>query len=230
MQIILINPETGNPYPSAQTGGRTFYAIEPGQRYIVRVESSYSSQEQEYVVAVDGRNVLNNEDAKIDAPGLITNNVCDIAGFRTSGSTVREFVAGSLGYGNTTAERNGSAQFSGLIWAAVYQGSKYRQPPRTMRMAGLENLRGGDEMVSFGADASPSRGGSIGTVAGQERTDRVGQTTWFRSEGQTPTTIAVEYDTAENLRRRNVFVPMVNQNWPLRRPGSSGAFCKSDTL
>lgn len=229
MQILLINPETGNPYPSTQAGGRTFFAIEPGQRYIVHVESSsYSpSGDQEYVVAVDGRNVLNNEDAKIDGPGLITGNTCDIAGFRTSSSTVREFVAGHLGHGNTTAERNGSSQFSGLIWAAVYQGSKYRQQPRPRSMLTLESMRSVDdglEAISFGV--GPTRSASIGTIAGQERADHVNQTSWFRSEGQPPTTVAVEYDTAENLRRRNVFVPMMNQNWPLRRAGATG-FCKN---
>lgn len=121
MKIEIINPITQQPYPSTVASGRTFFLVEAGQEFYVRVSSGRYGR-QEYVVAVDGRDTLTNEDATLERSGIIVSDstpyLCK--GFRVSASDVRTFTAVHLGQGATTAERNGTANMAGLVFAACY--------------------------------------------------------------------------------------------------------------
>ena len=147
MKIEIINPITQQPYPSTVASGRTFFLVEAGQEFYVRVSSGRYGR-QEYVVAVDGRDTLTNEDATLERSGIIVSDstpyLCK--GFRVSASDVRTFTAVHLGQGATTAERNGTANMAGLVFAACYS-EQSRIPARNPAVYdGGGVTRGGDRM------------------------------------------------------------------------------------
>lgn len=232
MKIEIINPTTQQPYPSTVASGRTFYLVEAGQEFYVRVSSSryIPGRRQEYVVAVDGRDTLTNEDATLERSGIVVDGPHYLCmGFRVSASDIRTFTAVRLGQGATTAERNGTANMAGLVFAAcysersriqarnVYDGGGYRGGG-VMRgdiTRGVHaDAAGEDEPLSFG----------VGAAAGRQQASHVGQTQWNR-DASTCISDAVEYGDRASLAARGIVFPQLNPNWPLRQ-----AFANPATL
>lgn len=234
MKVQIINPITNQPYPSMVAAGRPFFLVEAGQEFYVLVDAGRHGR-QEYVVAVDGRDTLTNEDATLDRSGIISDASYLCKGFRVSASEVRTFTAVALGRGMTTAEKNGTAGMAGLVFAACYaekRDLRMRMPARNydggggrglLRSAGLdddlslERSIGSEDPVSFG----------VGAAAGRQQTSQVGQTHWTR-DASTLITEAVEYGDRESLAARGIVFPKLNPNWPL--PSTRQAFADPNKL
>lgn len=188
VNVDIVDPafRTPEPYPSIMHGGRLCVAVPAGRKFAVesRVRGDASpTGRYMYVVAVDGRDTLTNQDASARADGLVSGRYYMCKGIRTSDKGVREFVCTELGQGATTGERNGTASSSGLVAVAVYgeQAPRpvYRHPvtrsgggmaPTSMRgddsfntlsatptgvtrSAVMGATRGGEVMASTGSDA-----------------------------------------------------------------------------
>lgn len=161
--------------------------------------------------ARDGRDTLTNRAADPSAGGLIFSGTYVCKGFRVSESEVREFVAAQLGHGMTTAERNDTAQCSGLIAAVVYSEG------RTTRTASLESFSGPTTRSAGPMRGLESSRGSVGAAAGQAVESRVGSTTWTR--GSELWRAIIEYDTREGWAARGINIPGISMAnpWPGER-------------
>ncbi len=250
MKITLINKNTGNPYPNVTIGDRTFYAIEDGQTIRVRTEWPQGGL-REVTVMVDGRDALTNSDGDIMAPGMVTRSGYECNGFRVGANTELEFVARASGHGRTTAEKTGSANLTGVVVVTLHSG--YDKAPRRvletaskgyldhhspLRSAGPSRgvtahvsaakttMMDGDDGddISFSA---PIERGSLGVTAGAAVHSPTTTIDWQRSHAQ-PEVAVVEYDTFENLKRRNIFVPLINPHWP--PPPTKATFANPSTL
>lgn len=204
--LTILDPLTNQLFPSAVVGGRLCVAVVAGRPFAVRVAGSPHSR-AEVVLAVDGRDTITNQPANPAAGGLVFNGTYVCKGFRVSEFEVREFVAAQLGHGLTTAERNNSAQCSGLVAAVVYSEG------RSMRPAHLESLNHGHAMRGGGGLESLSRG-SVGAAAGQAVESRVSTTAWTR--GLELWRAVIEYDTREGWAARGINIPGISMAnpWP----------------
>lgn len=130
MILEIVNPETGVPYPSIQHGGRLCVAIPEGEKFAPRAAAQERGRHQ-IVLAVDGRDTLDNEPASSEADGVVVDGVYTCKGFRISDDEVRSFVCGKLGNDVTTTERNGTVGYAGLVAVAIYR-EKHRHVMRAM--------------------------------------------------------------------------------------------------
>ena len=197
MHIELIDPKTHQPFESTVAGGRTFFLLTPGQQFFIRVVAK-DSRRHEFVLALDGRDTLTNLPAtSLEQSGIISERVYICRGWRVSDLEVCAFIAAPLGAGLTTAERNGSIDMAGLIFAAVYDE--------------LAPLRAGQYLG--GRDIALRGGGGLGTAAGQQITDQLGTTSWTRSSAFEVQ--AIEYGDREHLAARGIVFPRLHPGWPL---------------
>ena len=204
--ITIIDPLTAQLFPSLVVGGRLCVAVVAGSPFAVRVAGSPHSR-TEAVLAVDGRDTLTNRPADPSASGIIFTGQYVCRGFRVSESEVREFIAAELGHGMTTAERNDSAQCSGLVAAVLYGEGRVMHQSHTLGAGPV--TRGGG--VTRGEGVSR---GSVGAAAGQAVESRVGSTSWTR--GGEIWRAVIEYDTLQGWAARAIIIPGISMAnpWP----------------
>ena len=210
--LTILDPITSQLFPSLVVGGRLCVAVVAGQPFAIKV-AGHSYSRTEAVLAVDGRDTLTNRPADPSASGIIFNGAYVCKGFRVSETEVREFVAAQLGQGLTTAERDNTAQCSGLIAAVVYSEGQVMRSS-TLESFGGPVTRSGGVMRGGGDGLESLSRGSVGAAAGQSVESRVGSTSWTR--GREMWRALIEYDTREGWAARTIIIPglsMANP-WP----------------
>lgn len=120
--------QRGEPRPIYFAHSRYFASVKAG-KFAILVEN-HSNRRLEAVVSVDGLNVLKDEPASIQSPGMIVRSSYLFEGFLVDNNTVRSFVFGDESGG--VAERaTGSKDNIGVIGVALYQEMQRSYfPPR----------------------------------------------------------------------------------------------------
>ena len=220
--ILTVEAVDGPALRSAVHHGKTYYGGQPGQRYRVVVVSNRYSARAEFVITVDGRNVIDNTLGSVSGSGYIIQPRAssNIDGWRTSASEVAVFRLASAE--QSYAAQSGDASNVGVIGVAVWTEKVRPAQPRFMlgdvtRGASPRGTRGssadGATLQSFGA----------GTAFGESETSRVSTTTFERGHDKPHETAVVYYDTVENLIARGI-LPAVNDANPF--PADAQGFCK----
>lgn len=241
MKLEIIDPETNVAYPSIEHGGRVCYAISAGHKFAGRSDPGESGR-HEHVMAVDGRDTLNNEPGSATAKGVVTSGRYTCKGIRISDTEVRGFVCGVLGDGVTTAERNDSTSSAGMVSVAIYREKRDRILRASQAVVSVvmdwgrehipampRKLMGADVLacatptdaaeIATSSTAAPvfRSGPTAGAIAGAVVEDVVGRTEWKRGEllGEQ----VVEYDTPEGWAARGVSFARLGRNpWPADAP------------
>ena len=208
LNLSLIDVQARRALPSILEVDRTCVALPYHTTYAVRIGGLTRvgpGRRLEIVTSVDGRNVVDNTDARPDGQGYVVDaDVFTCTGFRISHSQVREFLFVPEGDGSV-AERNNTAGAHGLIAFVIYSE---RVRPTTF------------ELKSYGVTRGGERGtrSSGGTAAGQQVTSQVRETSFAR--GPELLRGLIEYDTHESWLSRGIRFPLLGAGNPW--PGNPG--------
>lgn len=126
-----IRGQNGQWLPTWTQGGWTWVEGRAGERYAI-VLSNRSPVRREFVVSVDGLDVLDGQPASVRKRGYILDPGEEFAveGFRTSSSTVAAFRFGSV-TDSYSQQRHGTARNVGVIGLAVFDENNRDADKRT---------------------------------------------------------------------------------------------------
>ncbi|HEY1438412.1 MAG TPA: hypothetical protein VGG82_13015 [Casimicrobiaceae bacterium] len=214
VSVDIIDRTDGRVLPIYTHEGRRYVVGKPGNEYAIRVHNGGGGRALA-VMSVDGVNVITGDTASPSQSGYVldAHGSFEIAGWRTSQSRTAAFFFTTLA--NSYATRTGRPDNVGVIGVAVF-----RERPRVVQQFGGKLER--QEAARDEADrpASPAASGSsresadsgavvekrsqIGTGYGRSETSYA-QYTDFQRASDTPTeTIAIYYDSYENLLAQGV--------------------------
>lgn len=218
--VSIVDRSTGRQLPIHWKDGRAYVVGRPGAGYQVTVRNS-RGEDVLAVVSVDGLNVMNGEPANPSQSGYIISpwNRFDVRGWRKSMDEVAGFYFTSLG--DSYAARTDRPANVGVIGVALFQ--RKREPvyvPDASRSAPWTKdftLGSGAEVHHAYRDnvvPSPAReapapsappataqapSAPLGTGHGQREESRVRWVDFERATEQPAETIAIYYDSYENL-------------------------------
>jgi hypothetical protein len=226
--ILIIEAVDGPALRSVVHHGKTYYGGQLGQRYRVVVSNRYSTR-TEFVITVDGRNVIDNEPGSVSGSGYIIppRASSPIDGWRTSTSEVAVFrlAAAEQSY----AAQSGDASNVGVIGVAVWLEKVRPTPARAPSPTPASRMLGGGVTRSSRAGGSSADGATLqsmgaGTAFGEAATSRVATTTFERGADSPNETAVIYYDTVENLIARGI-LPADNGANPFPAD-TDQSFCK----
>lgn len=209
--LFIIDPTTNHAFPHTLVDGRLCFAVPFHARFAVRVDPV--QPECEAVISVDGRDVLTNQPASPNLPGVIIRSTYASAGFQVSNSEAASFVHMPKGAGLLTAERNGTVDACGLVGVTLFaREGRASQPVQRQRLESFVEPAGGHMR---GVSRSGSSGGAM---AGASVSAPLGETHWTR--GVKVGSAVIEYDTREGWLARGVVIAALNQAspWPGQAP------------
>ncbi len=214
VSVDIIDRTDGRVLPIYTHEGRRYVVGKPGNEYAIRVHNSAGGRALA-VMSVDGVNVITGDTASPSQSGYVldANGSFEIAGWRTSQSRTAAFFFTTLA--NSYATRTGRPDNVGVIGVAVFS-----ERPRVVQHFGgkLESQEAARDEADRPASpaASPSsreradsgamveKRSQIGTGYGRSETSYA-QYTDFQRASDTPTeTIAIYYDSYENLLAQGV--------------------------
>lgn len=215
--------------------GKFFVVGTPNLSYSLEV-SNNSDRRIEVITTIDGRHVLKDEPGDVHrCRGLVIEprTKYEFRGWRLNDADSNAFVFSGVPEAIAT-QATGSASNVGVIGFAVHFERTPRDTPRAPMLrggglhaaenyarllseppatrGGLESMDGGLEAIGF----EPS----IGTGMGESQHDPVGHT-MFTRDGKEPQTLAIGYDTEQNLRARGIIVPPEPNPFPGKDTGYS---------
>jgi hypothetical protein len=220
VNVDIVDRTDGRVLPIYTHEGRRYVIGKPGNEYAIRVRND-SGERALAVMSVDGVNVISGDTASPSQTGYVldANSSSEIAGWRTSRSRTAAFFFTTLA--NSYATRTGRPDNVGVIGVAVF-----RERPRVVQQFGGKLERQDQPREEADRAAAPSASGSasspapspmmkdsgamadrkaqIGTGYGRSETSYV-QYTGFERASDTPSeTIAIYYDSYENLLAQGV--------------------------
>lgn len=216
VSVEIVDRTDGRVLPIYTHDGRRYVIGKPGNEYAIRVRND-GGERALAVMSVDGVNVISGDTASPSQTGYVLNahGSFDIAGWRTSQSRTAAFFFTTLA--NSYATRTGRPDNVGVIGVAVF-----RERPRPIaqpmpQVGGKLERRDGpreetDRAASAAAPAAPSkdagamaeRKSQIGTGYGRGETSYVQYTDFERASDTPSETIAIYYDSYENLLAQGV--------------------------
>ena len=118
---VSLRDDSGRPYPSFNSGGRTFAIGEAGARYVIHVQNN-SGFRFECVASVDGLDVIDGQPASYEKRGYVIApySSLEIDGFRRSDEAVAAFRFSSV-RGSYTARSGQGDRNVGVIGIALFQ-------------------------------------------------------------------------------------------------------------
>jgi hypothetical protein len=206
--------------------GQHYAVAPPSGSFKLRLNNTHSTTRSEFVVSVDGIDIIDGEAASQTKRGYVLQARASsvISGWRRSDSKVAAFEFVSASTGESYAAKTGRPANQGVIAVACYREYTSRQNvswdgryKSVLRSAGsgLGNLSG-----SIGGHEIKTSGGlNLGTGYGKEVEMQTLQTSFQRAAGEAQV-LVVYYATAEALRAMGVPVdssPGVNP-WPADGP------------
>ncbi len=228
--ILTIEAVDGPALRSVVHQGKTYYGGQLGQRYRVRVSNRHSAR-AEFVITVDGRNIIDNTPGSVTGTGYVIQpyGSSPIEGWRTSTSEVAVFRLSAPE--QSYAAASGDAANVGVIGVAVWlekpRGGAAPIAPRptpASRPAGSGVMR--DRSSGQGGMSLESLGAAAGTAFGEATTSHVSTTAFERGADRPQETAVIYYDTIENLNliARGI-LPADNDANPF--PADAQGFCKA---
>jgi len=237
LDLAVVDRDTGQTLPTYRHDGRLYVAGTPGHRYAVRL-TNRSGGRVLAVLSVDGVNAVSGETADTRQTGYVLDpwESTEVAGWRKSLDEIAQFNFTALP--NSYASRTGRPQNVGVIGVAVFAErrpswrgrdqaiAKDAAPAQPPAPAPAEPASGGAApSLSRAApprmDAEVARKGErLGTGHGEREVARVEQTTFERASRTPAETLAIWYDSVDNLVAQGVIARPVAKTPPQPFPGS----------
>jgi hypothetical protein len=209
VDVEIYDRTEGRVLPIYFHGGRRYVVGKPGNEYAIRVRNT-TGERALAVMSVDGVNVISGDTASPAQSGyvLAPSESADIAGWRKDMARTAAFYFTALP--DSYAARTGRPDNVGVIGVAVF-----RERPRTITYGGPRRDRDvADAAERAGANAqsaareampaAPMMKEQLGTGHGRSE-DSYAQYTTFEHASNTPAeTIAIYYDSYQNLLAQGV--------------------------
>jgi hypothetical protein len=212
--VEIVDRTEGRLLPIYWHQGRRYVVGKPGNEYAIRVRNSATGRVLA-VMSVDGVNVITGDTASMQQSGyvLAPYESVDIAGWRKSMARTAAFYFTALP--DSYAARTGRPENVGVIGVAVFR--------ERARPIALEEFRRKDAARAEGqsapapaanapADANAAASGSVaqsmqerlGTGHGRSETSYASYTQFERASDTPAETIAIYYDSYQNLLAQGV--------------------------
>lgn len=221
VSVDIIDRSDGRVLTVYTHEGRRYVIGKPGNEYTIRVRND-GNERALAVMSVDGVNVISGDTASPAQSGYVldAHTNFEIAGWRTSLSRTAAFFFTTLA--NSYATRTGRPDNVGVIGVAVF-----RERPRPVIQYGGKLERGdrqyeeSDRAAAPAAQSAPARDAmgmaekksQVGTGYGRSETSYAQYTNFERASDTPAETIAIYYDSYENLLAQGVPVG----TWPIAR-------------
>jgi hypothetical protein len=210
VNVDIIDRTDGRVLPIYTHEGRRYVVGKPGNEYAIRMRND-GGERVLAVMSVDGVNVISGDTASPSQSGYVlgAHSSFEIAGWRTSLSRTAAFYFTALP--NSYAARTGRPDNVGVIGVAVF-----RERPRVVQQFGgrLERRDAPREEADRAASASspaPSvdegmaeKKSQLGTGYGRSETSYAQYTNFESASDTRSETIAIYYDSYENLLAQGV--------------------------
>src|SRR2546423_7319194 len=197
--VEIVDRSEGRVLPMYWHQGRRYVVGKPGNEYTIRVRNGGSGRVLA-VMSVDGVNVITGDTASPQQSGyvLAPYGSFDIAGWRKSLARTAAFYFTALP--NSYAARTGRPDNVGVIGVAVFR-ERQRMKPQS---EGFLNRERQEADRADAAPASPSNAAKqaapqLGTGHGRSETSYAQYTDFERASDAPAETIAIYYDSYENL-------------------------------
>ncbi len=200
VSVEVFDRTEGRTLPIYDHDGRRYVVGRPGNEYAIRVRNG-SGERVLAVMSVDGVNVITGDTASPDQSGyvLAPHATFDIAGWRKSLARTAAFYFTALP--DSYAARTGRPDNVGVIGVAVF-GERQRIKPSP---GGLLNRERAETDRADAAPASPANAAKqaaapqLGTGHGRSEDSYAQYTDFERASDRPSQTIAIYYDSYENL-------------------------------
>ena len=212
VSVEIIDRTDGRVLPIYSHEGRRYVIGKPGNEYGIRVRNS-GNERTLAVMSVDGVNVISGDTASASQTGYVLGpqSSFEISGWRTSMSRTAAFYFTALP--NSYAARTGRPDNVGVIGVAVF-----RERPRVVQQFGgkLERQDAARDEADRAAPASPSaraqadsgamaeKKSQLGTGYGRSESSYAQYTDFQRASDSPSETIAIYYDSYDNLLAQGV--------------------------
>jgi hypothetical protein len=228
--VTIVDRASGRQIPVHWKDGRVYVVGRPGAGYQVTVRNT-RGEDVLAVVSVDGLNVMNGETANPRQSGYVISpwNRVDVRGWRKSMDEVAAFYFTSLG--DSYAARTDRPNNVGVIGVALFQrkrepvyvpdvsqsapapwerekDSKARSETSNDLLSRAQNApSSAGRVATMPPPAMPAPSAPLGTGHGQREESRVRWVEFERATEQPAETIAIYYDSYENLVALGVVRP-----------------------
>ena len=216
--IEIVDRTEGRVLPMYWHQGRRYVVGKPGNEYTIRVRNGGSGRVLA-VMSVDGVNVITGDTASPQQSGyvLAPYESADIAGWRKSLAGTAAFYFTALP--DSYAARTGRPDNVGVIGVAVFRErarpialEEFRRKDEARDAARAENQPAPAPADRASADAKAAANGSVapsmqerlGTGHGRSETSYASYTRFERASDTPAETIAIYYDSYENLLAQGV--------------------------
>lgn len=212
VNVDIIDRTDGRVLPIYTFEGRRYVVGKPGNEYSVRVRND-GGERTLAVMSVDGVNVISGDTASPSQSGYVLgpHTSFEIAGWRTSLSRTAAFYFTTLA--NSYATRTGRPDNVGVIGVAVFRerprpilqsAPQFGGKPERQDQPRDEVDRAASSPAPAAAGALAERKSQIGTGYGRSETSYAQYTDFERASDTPSETIAIYYDSYENLLAQGV--------------------------
>ena len=214
VNVEVYDRTEGRVLPMYDFGGRRYVVGKPGNEYSIRVRNN-GSERALAVMSVDGVNIISGDTASTAQSGYVLgpSESADISGWRTGMSRTAAFYFTTLA--DSYATRTGRPDNVGVIGVAVFQEKRRVQPmlgriERDRADAPQRSAAAGGA-ADAAAPASPAPPAAelrsepeqakqkLGTGYGRTENSNAQYTTFQRASETPVETIAIYYDSYQNL-------------------------------
>lgn len=243
LDLAVVDRDTGQTLPTYSDRGRLYVAGTPGHRYSVRL-SNRTGGRVLAVLSVDGVNAVSGQTADTNQTGYVLDpwESTEIAGWRKNLDEIAQFNFTALP--NSYAARTGRPQNVGVIGVAVFaerrpvwrgrdqEVAKDAAPPAPAAAAPAEAERAESSATGGVAKQAPSmesrrasadslaqKSERLGTGHGAREYAHVDQTTFERASRTPAETLAVWYDSYDNLVAQGIIARPIANATPQPFPG-----------
>jgi hypothetical protein len=215
VNVEIVDRTEGRVLPIYTHAGRRYVVGKPGNEYAIRVRNA-GAERVLAVMSVDGVNIITGDTASTAQSGYVfgANETGELAGWRKDMSRTAAFYFTALS--NSYAVRTGRPDNVGVIGVTVF-----RERPRPIPSVRMFKDREGypsadradasESAANAAAPAPPSAIGEtaqakqqLGTGHGRSETSYAQYTSFERASDTPSETIAIYYDSYENLLAQGV--------------------------
>ena len=216
--VEIYDRTEGRVLPVYWHEGRRYVVGKPGNEYAIRVRNA-SAGRVLAVMSVDGVNVITGDTASPQQSGYVLSpyETAEIAGWRTSLSNTAAFYFTSLP--DSYAGRTGRPDNVGVIGVALF--AERPRPVAIDELRRKEAARADPKTAEAAPSAPANQGGllrdqaaKLGTGYGRSETSYASYTRFERASETPAETIAIYYDSLQNLLAQGVPVAPIARYRP----------------
>ena len=211
LSVEIVDRNEGRALPVYPYAGRRFVVGKPGNEYSIRVRNT-SGERVLAVMSVDGVNIITGDTASPSQSGYVLGpyETAEISGWRKDMSRTAAFYFTALP--DSYAARTGRPDNVGVIGVAVF---RERQRPNSYGALSKDQARAESADRAAGAptnapapaaalaESAPSKQ-QLGTGHGRSESSSAQYTSFERASEAPSETIAIYYDSYENLLAQGV--------------------------